>query len=183
MLFALVSGTPEFVSALTTAWNWMQERPRFYLSTGGEMGLERYLEHVSEENIKQLAVVRKGVLKALITVELTGHYVFNIHVTSPKKTDATMISEALKATRDQLFTHLSANIITTSCPTYNSHIHKGSHLLAASCGMKPTGISWEEVAADGTIVTFTEYAITRDEYKHGRTESNNRESIPVLPEA
>lgn len=172
----------EFLTALSQAWNWTQERPRIYCDTGGELSWDDYLAQAKAENVKQLAVVGDVGMAALVTVKLVAEGVFEIHVTSPRGTKAAAILEALNSVRRGLFDDLGAAQICTSCPTYNGHEHKGSRRLAEACGMTPTGLEWEDETADGTRVVWREYAINRDTY-YGRTEGDHRKSISVFSKA
>ncbi len=158
------SNSWEFLAAMTQAWEWAQARKRFYCATGGEQGVDEYLEAASAPNVRQIAIVRKGQVKAIVTVRQVGRHAFDVHVTAPKGADVSVVLAGLLRVRSWLFNEMGAVAVFTTCGTYNGHRNKSSRWLAESCGMAPSGEEREQVAADGTHVIWREYVITREKY-------------------
>lgn len=162
----------EFLTAMSEAWAWTQARKRFYCETGGEMTIEEYLEDAKAPDKKQLAVIEDGKMVAVLTLRLFAEKCFELHVTSQAGVSPDTIRAAIMQAGKGLFGILGADSVFTSCPVYNGHEHKGSRRLAEACGMSPSGLEWEDEAADGTRVLWREYKITRDQY-YGRKEASN----------
>lgn len=152
----------EFLAAMSQAWEWTQQRPRFYLETGGNQSVEAYLEDAKAPEKKQIAVVDDGQLVSVITVRLVSDDAFEIHVTSCKGASAQTVTDALKAVRDSLFQTMNAKVILTSCPLYGKHEHKGSRQLAEACGMTITGAEWKSAFDENVL--WREYEITKGQY-------------------
>lgn len=170
----------EFLVAMSEAWAWTQARKRFYCDTGGEMNIEDYLADARLPVKKQIGIIENGALISIVTVKAVAEKIFEVHVTSPRGVRFETVLSALEVVRDGLFHDLGAECVYTTCPVYNGHEHKGSRLLAEACGMTATGCDWNDEAADGTQVYWREYAIDRKTF-YGRTKSNIRERIQVLP--
>lgn len=172
----------EFITAMSEAWAWAQARKRFYCATGGEQSIEEYLETAKAPNVRQIAVVRKGQMKAVITVRQISPHSFDAHVTAPKGTEFLTVLLGLREVETWLFGSLGAREVFTTCATYNGHDHKGSRRLAEFCGMTPTGEVRTQLTANGTDVIWREYSVTREKY-YGKSETDqhNAERIPVLP--
>lgn len=159
----------EFLAAMSQAWAWTQERPRFYIETGGNQTVEAYIEDAKAPEKKQIAVIDGGKIVSVVTVRLVSDDAFEVHVTSCKGISVQTVTDALKAVRDSLFQTMGANVILTSCPLYGKHEHKGSRQLAEACGMVATGVEWKSTFDESTI--WREYALTRDQY-HGKSETS-----------
>lgn len=160
MLVALSQNKPwEFLAAMSQAWEWTQARKRYYCDTGGYQTFEEYIGEAKRPELKQLVVIFDGKLVSLITVRLTASKTYEIHVTSPPRTQRQVILEALLFVRDSLFQDLQAERIVTSCPVYNGHEHKGSRRLAEACGMLPNGTEWYSEHDD--TVLWREYELRR----------------------
>lgn len=152
----------EFLTAMSRAWEWAQRRKRFYAERGGEQTVLDYIRDAQEPDVKQLAVTDDaGAFCAVLTVELTGLDVYDIHVTTAKNADRQAVLAALLWLREELFERRDARELWTSCGTYRGHKNRASHALAEACGMTPSGIAWEGTAP-GCI--WQEYSITREQY-------------------
>lgn len=151
----------EFLTAMSTAWEWTQRRKRFYAERGGEQDVLTYLSEAQAENRRQLAVTDNGALVAVFTVELTHASTYAIHVTTAKNADRQAVLAALLWLREELFERRDARELWTSCGTYRGHKNRASHALAEACGMMPSGVSWEG-CVPGCI--WQEYSITREQY-------------------
>lgn len=159
----------EFLAAMSQAWAWTQERPRFYQHSGAQMSFEEFLEFSKAQNKKQIAVMADGQMVALVTVWLMTDGVFDVHVTTPPKSKADVLVNALLAVRNSIFDDLDASVIRTSCGTYRGHKHKGLERILIACGMTPIGEPWK---FDNEPATFQEYEITREKYAESKTSSN-----------
>lgn len=159
----------EFLTAMSEAWAWTQERSRFYQHSGAQMSFEEFLEFSKAENKKQIAVIADGQMAALVTVWLTSDDVFDVHVIAPPKSQSGVLMNALRAVRNSIFDDLDASVIRTSCGTYRGHKHKGLERILIACGMTPAGAPWK---FDGEPATFQEYEITREKYAESKTSSN-----------
>lgn len=159
----------EFLAAMSEAWTWTQERPRFYLETGGKQTVEAYIEDAKAPEKKQIAIVDGGKIVSIITVRLVSDDVFEIHVTSCKGISTQTVTDALKDVRDSLFQTMGAKVILTSCPLYGKHEHRGSRRLAEACGMTATGLEWPSIHDESTI--WREYALTRKQH-YGKPEAS-----------
>ena len=162
----------EFLTAMSQAWEWAQSRPRAYCDTGGNQTIEEYLAEAKERAKKHLAVIDDGKLISVITVRLVTDGHFEIHVTSPRKTQKQPILDALKIVSENLFRLLGAQSITTTCPIYGAHEHKGSRALAEACGMTPTGLSWPSIHDES--ITWLEYEITKEQF-YGKSEERTEQ--------
>ena len=160
----------EFLTAMAKAWEWAQDRKRFYCETGGAQSIDEYLADAATPDKKQLAIVEDGALLSIVTVRMITDGVFEIHVTSPRKTDREAIVRDAQHGIRSLFEQLHADTISTTCPVYGAHEHRGSRQLAEACGMTPTGTEWRSACDEG--IRWREYAITRDTY-YGKAETSN----------
>lgn len=156
---------------MSQAWEWTQRRPLVYCDTGGKQTIDEYLADAKLPEKKQLAVVYDDKLVSLITVRLVADGCFEIHVTSPPRTRKQIIIDALNGISESLFETMGAQLITTSCPTYGKHKHKGSCRLAEVCGMRQTGMAWHSGGAD-----WLEYAITREQF-YGKPKARTDERL------
>ena len=147
----------EFLTALSTAWAWMQKRPRIYRTSGAEMSLVEYLAEGQKATSKYLALTDKRGMIGLVMVRMVGEEMFDVHVIAqPSGLPRHVLTEHLTAIRDALFADGAAWIVT-QVGTYRGHVHKGIQWVVEACGMMPTGVE----TSDGETV-WREYAIGKD---------------------
>jgi len=161
----------EFLTAMATAWNWIQERPAFYPDSGGNQSFDDFYVEAQETERKQIAVMEHNAMVSLITVHLVEDDVVEIHVTSPRKTKRAIIQAALEQIRDSLFDVLGIDRIRIGVAVYAGHEHKGVRALAEACGMAATGFDWPSRYHEQ--VRWREYQLTRHDY--GRTKKHPNE--------
>ncbi len=160
----------EFLAVMTEAWNWIQQRPRFYRQAGAQMTFYEFLQFSKAPNKKQIAVIANDRMAALVTVWLMTDDVFDVHVIAPPKSKADVLTNALLAVRNSIFDDLDASVIRTSCGTYRGHKNKGIERILIACGMTPTGDPWK--AEGDNDSTFQEYEITREKYAESKTSAD-----------
>jgi hypothetical protein len=170
-LVTLTPKHPEFAFWLTLAHRWTQDRPRFYVHTGGFSLLLAYLDEARRPDKKQIGVFRDGEMLSLVTVEFEGDGSYCFHVTSPKRADTATIRHAVRAVVDRVFDGLSAEYLYMTAPTFNGHEHKGSRALAEHCGARPEGLP-EEEAIGGMTYLWQRYSLKRDTWLYGRQKNH-----------
>lgn len=147
----------EFLVALSTAWEWMQRRPRVYQTSGAQMSLAEYLAEGQKPGRKFLALTDRRGMVGLVMVRVLSEGVFDVHVIAqPGGLSRHVLTEHLAAIRDALFAD-GATVIATMVGTYRGHRHHGIQRVVKACGMTPTGV---EQAEDGTV--WQEYAVRKD---------------------
>lgn len=154
------------------AYRWTQDRPRLFPHTGGFDLLVVYLDRAKKNSQVDVAVFEGEKMITLITIqkESNGGYLF--HVTSPKGSDPVKITAATYEIGWDLFDKMDAAFIYTMVPTFNGHVHKGSKMLAESCGLTLCGEP--EVEIDGRWhYSWQPYSLTREDWTkyHGKTEN------------
>lgn len=168
----------EFLTAMGTAWNWIQERPAFFPDSGGNQSFEEYFSEAQEADRKQIAVRECDAMVSLITVHLVADGVVEIHVASPRKTKRATVQAALEQIRNSLFDNLGVERIRVGVAVYDGHEHKGTRALAEACGMTATGFEWPSL--HDARVWWREYQLTRGEY--GASKKRTDERIRLLSE-
>lgn len=164
MLSTISPDDPEFDDVMTEVWEWTQAHPRNYCANGGEMTLSEYLAFSRESYKKQVAVIRKRQMVALLTIDMFASRNYQFHVTAPIGTPADVLREAILTLGQSLFGEMMAECVFTACPVFNGVERSGMVEFVKSCGMTENGQSIADFTRDGIDVLWREYAITRTQY-------------------
>lgn len=173
-LCTLEPDTPEFILYLTLTWRWIQDRPKLFPHTGGFVSLHEYLEKAQQENEKQIGIFVVNEMKSLITIQRETNDNYCFHVTSPRKTNHSLIASAVYAVGYDLFKRLGAKTIYSGSLIYKGkHRHFGSTRLMQLCGLTPTG----EIEKDDYGNEWEYYELSRKnwlKYHYGQAEDRTK---------
>lgn len=144
-------------------WDWYQALPKWAHETLAAYSVQTFDEYMELANGPRtnIGIFDEDKFIAMITVELVGSGVYELHLASTRRPSRELILEAFVNLSKVLFEELKATMAVSFTPSYD----KGILALVRAAGMRQDGVEKLHGVSRGKVVLWRRSIITQDDYQ------------------